>query len=79
MKKFAIILNIVLILVSLFFVVYARLQSKEANKQAARAHELARNAVALQKEAEKQAANARTAEARALELLVELEACQQSK
>jgi len=79
MKKFSIILNIVLIIVSLFFVIYAQLQYKEAKIQAERADKLANEAVALQGVAEREAANAREAEARALELLVQLEACQQSK
>jgi len=79
MKKISIILNIVLLLVSLFFVVYARLQTKEAKKQAERANLLAKEAVALQKVAEQEAANAREAEARALEVLIQLEACQQGK
>jgi len=79
MKKFSIILNVVLLLVSLFFVVYARLQANEAEKAVLMAVEFQNDVNILQDEAEQEAVNAREAEAKTLELLVQLEACQQGK
>ena len=79
MKKFSIALNVILVLISVFFIVYARIQVNLAQEQT----ELAfRNAAESQKNgelAEQLAANAREAEAKALELSVQLEICQSGK
>jgi hypothetical protein len=79
MKKISIILNVVLIIVVLFFVLYAQIQTSlaaETNELAnANAHEAAKNAEIAAIEA----ANAREAEAQALDLLTQLEICQSSK
>ncbi len=79
MKKFSIILNVVLILVTLFFVVYANIQTKLAKEQAARAHNLEKEYVALVEDAVQEAANARKAEANEKHALELLKECQESK
>lgn len=83
MKKFSIILNVVLILITLFFGIYASLKSKEATKQGVLAEELRIEAVRLQAEAEEVILKARLqaeeAAASALEAQVQLEICQNSK
>ncbi len=65
-------------LISIFFVVYARLQTKEANAQKEKADQLSKDAVALQKEAEKEALNAREAEAQAKRALADADEARQA-
>ena len=78
MKKFSIILNIVLVLVSLFFVVYANIQAKLANEQTVESNKLRNQVVELSRKAELETANARKAEANTVMALEELRKCQES-
>ena len=55
MKKFSIILNIVLVLVSVFFVVFANIQTSLAREENGKAEVLATEAVAMAKKAEREA------------------------
>ncbi|MCP4459273.1 MAG: hypothetical protein GY816_14820 [Cytophagales bacterium] len=66
MKKNSIILNIVLVLVSVFFIVYANIQTKLAKEQAGKAYRLTEENSALATAAKQEAANTRQAEASAV-------------
>ena len=79
MKKFSIILNIVLVLVTLFFVVYARIQTSLAAELNALATSNAEEARKITELAERSAADALESQAKALEAQVQLEICQNSK
>lgn len=79
MKPLSIVLNILLLLVSIFFIVFANIQTKLAQEQAFMADELAREAVRLKKQAEMEAANALEAQYEAELLLSELQNCQEGK
>lgn len=66
MKKFSIILNVILVLVSVFFVVYAQIQVSLANEKTELANSNAKEAAKNAEIAALEAANAREAEAKAL-------------
>jgi outer membrane protein assembly factor BamD (BamD/ComL family) len=86
MKKFSIILNVVLVLVVLFLILYAQIQTNLANEnhtiamtnlqELNKQTKLAEHAAEI---AQEEAARAREAEAKALETQVQLEICQSSK
>ena len=78
MKKFSIILNIVLVLVSLFFIVFANIQTGLADEANMRAERLAAEAVALQQLAVQVATMAKEAEANTMLLKIQLQECQES-
>jgi len=79
MKTFGIIFNVCALLVSIFFVVFAQIQTDYAKEQKAISVSLAKEATALSERAELEASNARKAEANALMALEELEQCLTSK
>jgi len=79
MKKFSIVLNIVLVLGSLFYIVWAQIQTNYAQEQQEISNELRMEAVALSEKAHIETANALEAQAEAERLAVELQLCQESK
>ncbi len=76
MKPFAVVLNMLFFLVSIFFVVFANIQTKLAKEQEQIANSLATESVRLKEQAEMEAASALTAQLEAERLLAELEDCQ---
>ncbi len=79
MKPFAIVLNILFFLVSIFFIVFANIQTKLAKEHEQISNSLAEEAMILKEHAELEAASARAAQLEAERLLSELEKCQEGK
>jgi len=77
MKTLGIIFNICALLVSIFFVVFAQIQTQLAQENKYETDRLRRDAVELVREAERAMSRARASEAKALNALMELEECQE--
>jgi hypothetical protein len=75
MKKFTLVLNVILVLVSVFFIVYARIQVNLAKEQTELAEQNAVKAELNMRFAMEEAAKAKEAELNAIESLKELEEC----
>lgn len=75
MKKFSIALNILCVIVSLFFIVYANIQAELAAERDSEIRELRYEAQWLKELAEKEAENALEAQSLALKTQKELEEC----
>ena len=65
MKKFSIILNIVLVLVTSFFIVFSNIQTNLSNEQIQKVKALEQEAVTLAELAEQEAALAKESQAKA--------------
>ena len=79
MKKISIILNIVLLLATLFFIVYAQIQTDLAIEREAEANVLREYQNALVLKANQAAADAKNEAAKAAEMEMRLKECQESK